>query len=688
MELALITKFTFIDGLSLILSVLGVILYGTIIYALLFKKNSIHQEKIVLFFGITIFLYFFGNFIAFFAIALAQDYFTNAYKTGWIINLIGLSFLPASLLHSFLAYKDYKNNNKINPFIYAVLHILSFYFLHRFIGNTDNYDVLPWPVLTSNITPFQFKLFSFWLAFCTALSGFINFLLKGNQRWKRFDNYFPINGVFLIFSSIIVAIILPLHPWTPEIAPLIRLLFLFMAFIPGTTLGYYLVRYQFLNVLIKPTILYSILTALVIIVYQFGIQNMTSYLSNYEMINVDMVKIILMISLVFLFHPVRMYLLRKMNQYFFQDNEKYKTTIHNISQSLKQISDLKEIENMLLKGLGQSLHIKNIKIISNTYNVEKDILNNYLNPIVHKELVNKDLYDWMIKNDVDLIGKIKDSDDLIAILGIKLKSYKYEFNSNEIHLLNTILNQLALTLKNFKLVESRIALEKAIISQEKLSTLGQISASISHEVKNPLHSIYTLIQVMEEEEPNGKELKKDLKTIRSEIEDLSEILNEILRYANPKDQSKYISTKLNTVINKTIRLVIKEAQNYGIDIFFKPKKEIMISSIPTKLKEIIFNLILNGIQACKNKGKLIKIKTYENNNEVQVIIADDGPGIGDINDLFKPFYTTKKDGTGLGLSIVKSKVEELNGNISVKNGKLGGAEFKITLPKEINVEFN
>ncbi len=81
MELALITKFTFIDGLSLILSVLGVILYGTIIYALLFKKNSIHQEKIVLFFGITIFLYFFGNFIAFFAIALAQDYFTNAYKT-------------------------------------------------------------------------------------------------------------------------------------------------------------------------------------------------------------------------------------------------------------------------------------------------------------------------------------------------------------------------------------------------------------------------------------------------------------------------------------------------------------------------------------------------------------------------------------------------------------------------------
>ena len=69
-------------------------------------------------------------------------------------------------------------------------------------------------------------------------------------------------------------------------------------------------------------------------------------------------------------------------------------------------------------------------------------------------------------------------------------------------------------------------MEKARLKQKKLPTLGQISTSISHEVKNPLHSIYTLDQVMEEYEPKGDDLKEDLNTIRSEIEDLTDILME------------------------------------------------------------------------------------------------------------------------------------------------------------------
>ena len=150
----------------------------------------------------------------------------------------------------------------------------------------------------------SFQLFSWWLGICTGISGVISYKLKGNPRWKRFDNYFPINGSFLITASIIIITILSQHPWTPELSPLIRLIFLILAFVPGATLGYYLVRYQFLNVLIKPTILYSVLTAIVIIFYQFGIRNIAQYLSHFDMINVKMVEIILMVILVFVFLPV------------------------------------------------------------------------------------------------------------------------------------------------------------------------------------------------------------------------------------------------------------------------------------------------------------------------------------------------------------------------------------------------
>ncbi|MAJ45040.1 MAG: hypothetical protein CMF96_09905 [Candidatus Marinimicrobia bacterium] len=688
MELALITQFTWTDGFSLISSVLGTILYGIIVYALLFKKKPQVQEKIVLVTAITFFLYFIGNFFALFARALAEDLFKSTYIIGWILNLIGLSFMPASLLHSFFVYKDYKNRsinniNIINPLTYGLLHLLSFYFLYQFTWNIDNKTILPWPVLTSNITPLQFKLFSWWLGLCTAISGIISFSLKGNPRWKRFDNYFPINGIFLFLASILTISLLSSHPWTIEIAPIVRFLFLIMAFIPGATLGYYLVRYQFLNVLIKPTILYSVLTAIIIIVYQFGIRNIAHYLSNYDMINVRMVEIILMVILVFLFHPIRIYLHRKMNQLFFQDTEKYKSTIHKVSQNLKKITNYKQIERLLLDRLESSLHIKKIKVFQNIDKIESEILKNKSDIIINKEFASEIIFEWMENYDFDLVGQIKDSDGILGIIGLKLKPYKVGFNPNEMHLLNTILNQLALTFRNLKLVENHINLEKAILRQEKLSTLGQISTSISHEVKNPLHSIYTLVQVMEEEEPKGKELKRDLSIIRTEIKDLSEILNEILKYANPKTQTEYVPININQIINKTIRLLSKEAQNSKINIDYKPSHEIIFISIPGKLKEIIFNLTLNGIQACKDKGKLIKITVTEINDLIKIIITDDGPGIDNNIDLFEPFYTTKDDGTGLGLTIVKSKVEELGGTIKVYNGELGGAEFIILLPKEI-----
>ena len=97
---------------------------------------------------------------------------------------------------------------------------------------------------------------------------------------------------------------------------------------------------------------------------------------------------------------------------------------------------------------------------------------------------------------------------------------------------------------------------------------------------------------------------------------------------------------------------------------------------------ILFNLILNGIQACKNEGNLIKIEVEEIDNNIIIKIIDNGSGIDPEKDVFEPFFTTKEDGTGLGLAIVKSKVDELGGKIIAKNGIHGGAEFIVKLPKK------
>ena len=138
MELALITQFTWTDGFALVTALLGTILYGIIFYALINKKKSSVHVKIVLITALSFLLYFSGNFLALFSKALAQDLFQKTYTLGWVINLVGLSFMPACLVHAFAVYRDYQsksvdNSQVKNPLIYSVMHIISVYFLYQFV---------------------------------------------------------------------------------------------------------------------------------------------------------------------------------------------------------------------------------------------------------------------------------------------------------------------------------------------------------------------------------------------------------------------------------------------------------------------------------------------------------------------------------------------------------------------------
>ena len=527
MELALVTQFTWIDGFALIVSLLGTILYGIIFYVLIIKKKSSFQERVVLITSLSFLFYFSGNFLALFSRALAQNLFQQIYTMGWIINLIGLSFIPSCLIYSFFVYRDYylnsiKNQNLKNPYRFLLFHIISIYFLYHFIGDINNKTSLPWPVLTSSISQFQFKLFSYWLGICTLISGIISYSLKGNPNWKRFDNYFPINGIFLIIASVIIVIFLSQHPWKPAYAPFIRLFFLILAFIPGITLGYYLVRYQFLNVLIKPTIFYSVLTAMVIIIYHFGIRNIAQYLSHFDVVNVKMVEIILMVILVFIFHPIRIFLHRKMNQYFFMDTENYKTIIHDLSQALKKISNLDEIQDLLLKYLEPQLHIKNIKLITNINLNQKELIIENSDIFIYKEFVNNSIYDWMEIQELDLIGKIYDHEGFLGIVGIKLKTLKEGLNPNELHLINTILNQLAITIRNIELINDQIKL-KNIISRNEKYKLEDIPKNIQKDFDRPINSIDNLLKLMEKNNQNDNK-KKNIDLIRLEIKILKNIV--------------------------------------------------------------------------------------------------------------------------------------------------------------------
>ena len=235
-------------------------------------------------------------------------------------------------------------------------------------------------------------------------------------------------------------------------------------------------------------------------------------------------------------------------------------------------------------------------------------------------------------------------------------------------------------------------LEEQIIRSEKLSTLGEMIASIAHELNNPLSAVigFSGLLLGEGIEGNKREM---VERIYNDAQRCHKIVRNLLSLVRGKTTEKKV-VNLNQIVEKTIELKEYDLRLDNIKIEKK-----LASSLPNieadwhQIQQVILNLINNAHYAIVNheKGDKITIETELKNSKVLLKVADNGPGIPekDLPRIFEPFYTTKEDtkSAGLGLAIVKRIVEDHDGEIRVES-KLGeGTIFYIELPvKKIKEE--
>lgn len=252
---------------------------------------------------------------------------------------------------------------------------------------------------------------------------------------------------------------------------------------------------------------------------------------------------------------------------------------------------------------------------------------------------------------------------------------------DEFHELATSFNEMSSSLK-----EQQIRIQKT----ECLAAVGELSAGLVHEIKNPLAGIKVAIEVLKNELDLEQEDKKIILRVISEINRIDSLLRNLLNYARPS-KTQHISVNLHEILDgiiKTSGFSIKNPKDpsrLSKDINFTTDFDSDIKGInadPAQLQQVLLNLVLNAADAIKKQGT-INIKTTKNSDKsVEIEISDTGQGIDreSINMVFNPFFTTKSTGTGLGLSICKRLIEQHNGTISVLNNPGGGAVFVITLP--------
>lgn len=232
-------------------------------------------------------------------------------------------------------------------------------------------------------------------------------------------------------------------------------------------------------------------------------------------------------------------------------------------------------------------------------------------------------------------------------------------------------------------------LENQLIRSEQLAALGEISAGIAHELKNPLTSIMGFTQLLPQRLENKEFLLKYAQIIKEETNRLNKIIENLLQFARPKLKVKD-RFNLKDVILRTIELLRYQLEKNNI------KLELNLIDMPDiygefdKIEQVFINIIMNSIEAMPAGGKIsIRNKTVvkrSSNNlfyEYAVVyFTDTGEGIKPehIDKLFNPFFTTKPKGTGLGLSISHRIITEHSGTIEVFSKYGEGATFVVSLP--------
>lgn len=218
---------------------------------------------------------------------------------------------------------------------------------------------------------------------------------------------------------------------------------------------------------------------------------------------------------------------------------------------------------------------------------------------------------------------------------------------------------------------------------DRLSALGQLSAGLAHEIKNPLASMKGSLEIVTEDFPVGHEKREFLEIFKKELDRLNAVLTEFLQFARPPRPDRQ-PCRIEDVL-ESIRIVCSsEAERSGVELALDHEDGIPeISADAGQLQQVFLNIVLNGIQAMPDGGRL-GIDARRRSGAIEVAVSDEGPGIpaSDRGHVFDPFFTTKDRGTGLGLPIAHNLVRGHGGDIHIEDRVGGGLRFVVTLPIE------
>jgi len=221
---------------------------------------------------------------------------------------------------------------------------------------------------------------------------------------------------------------------------------------------------------------------------------------------------------------------------------------------------------------------------------------------------------------------------------------------------------------------------------QRLAALGEVAASIAHEIRNPLAGINGAIQVFAQDMRKDDPRQEIVGEILREIRRLDERVNDLLLYARPANLIREL-VRPRDLLQSTIRVLTEDPMFKTVRVRIRAAKSLPPFPLDSnQIQQVLLNLVLNAVQAMNGSGQVLLEAQPSNGGGLEIAVEDSGPGVPPemVGEIFRPFFTTRRHGTGLGLPISRKIVESHGGTLEVRNGKRGGARFSILLPSPVD----
>lgn len=649
------------------------------------------------------FLYHFGYFLR---VLIRSEDNTSAValdRVAMVLLCAGLLLMPSAMLHAAMRLRNFNSEEGLRLdkpdwkyyLLYAPMVLLGY--AVWLICNGPAWDFI------ASIQPLTI-LYLGWLSTANLLSAFL-FLRVGIRVTDRnAKKFFLLNSGLLILLALGVAVYAVGSIGT-QWEPLCRIAVSMSPLIPAVVFVWFTFKNRLLPVVFEQSIVYGGIVLVVLLLHRLIITPMM--VSMRERFDVDfmIVEVLVVTSLVWWIRPLRRRAAESLRFLLSPSAFRIRDSTRSLALEVAQrpvtsIDDhcdwfaqqLKTRFELSWVCIGLRSFDPNIQEIrryeaSTTNNHELGVLLNHLK-VTLKSMERGEEETPAISREMELLRcDVAFPMQYKTVDGMVLFGSRRRFDrlaDEQIKSLSVVIDQFAATLQNFRDEELRRHAERRSLQQEKLSTLGLISGSLAHELRNPLSSIRTIASLISEELPTENPNQHDLRLIVSEVDRLTKTLQRMLEFAKPAEFQNEV-TEPDRVISRLLSIMDYYAKELGIKLDVRLNgQESKVLASDSAMNEIFMNLIKNAMEAAKDCHEATVQVISENKDSVyRVTIADNGTGISPdrLANIFLPFETSKSDGTGLGLYIVSERVRELHGTIRVTSEMGGGSTFIVELPQ-------